>query len=63
MNLSIALCTYNGAVYLKEQLESIAAQTRPPDELVISDDQSTDDTLRLIEEFCGHRRFSGAPFS
>jgi glycosyltransferase involved in cell wall biosynthesis len=51
MNLSIALCTYNGAVYLKEQLESFAAQTRTPDELVISDDQSTDDTLKLIEEF------------
>jgi glycosyltransferase involved in cell wall biosynthesis len=51
MNLSIALATYNGTVYLKEQLESIAAQTRTPDELVISDDRSTDDTLRLIEEF------------
>ena len=51
MNLSIALCTYNGAAYLNEQLETIAAQTRTPDELVISDDQSTDDTLRLIEEF------------
>src|SRR5437773_11189037 len=51
MNLSIALGTYNGAAYLKEQLESFAAQTRTPDELVISDDQSTDDTLRLIEEF------------
>src|ERR1051325_4683641 len=51
MNLSIALATYNGAAFLKEQLESIAAQTRTPDELVISDDQSTDDTLRMIVEF------------
>lgn len=57
MNLSIALCTYNGAVYLKEQLESIAAQTRTPDELIISDDQSTDDTLRLIEEFAATAGF------
>jgi glycosyltransferase involved in cell wall biosynthesis len=57
MNLSIALCTYNGAVYLREQLESIAAQTRTPDELVISDDQSTDDTLRLIEEFAATAGF------
>ncbi|HEV2835287.1 MAG TPA: glycosyltransferase, partial [Pyrinomonadaceae bacterium] len=57
MNLSIALGTYNGAVYLKEQLESIAAQTRTPDELVISDDQSTDDTLRLIEEFAATAGF------
>lgn len=57
MNLSIALATYNGAVYLKEQLESFAAQTRTPDELVISDDQSTDDTLRLIEEFAATAGF------
>ena len=57
MNLSIALCTYNGAVYLKEQLESIVAQTRTPDELVISDDQSTDDTLRLSEEFAATASF------
>ena len=57
MNLSIALGTYNGAVYLKEQLESIAAQTRIPDELVISDDQSTDDTLGLIEEFAATAGF------
>jgi glycosyltransferase involved in cell wall biosynthesis len=57
MNLSIALCTYNGAVYLNEQLESIVAQTRTPDELVISDDQSTDDTLRLIEEFAAAAGF------
>jgi glycosyltransferase involved in cell wall biosynthesis len=57
MNLSIALATYNGAVYLKEQLESIAAQTRTPDELVISDDQSTDDTLKLIVEFAATAGF------
>jgi glycosyltransferase involved in cell wall biosynthesis len=57
MNLSIALCTYNGAVYLKEQLESLAAQTRPPDELVISDDHSTDDTPSLIEEFAATAGF------
>jgi len=57
MKLSIALATYNGTVYLKEQLESIAAQTRPPDELVISDDHSTDDTTRLIEEFAAHAGF------
>src|SRR3954469_465099 len=57
MNLSIAMGTYNGAVYLNEQLESIAAQTRTPDELVISDDQSTDDTLTLIEEFAATAGF------
>src|SRR6185503_21242379 len=57
MNLSIALGTYNGAVHLKEQLQSYATQTRTPDELVISDDQSTDDTTRLIEEFAAAAGF------
>lgn len=57
MNLSVAMGTYNGAAYLREQLESIASQTRTPDELVISDDQSTDDTLKLIEEFAGTAGF------
>lgn len=57
MNLSIALATYNGAVYLKQQLDSLAAQTRMPDELVISDDRSTDRTLEVIEEFAATAGF------
>lgn len=56
--LSIALCTYNGARFLREQLDSIAAQTRPPDELVICDDGSTDDTLTIAEQFA-----AAAPFA
>lgn len=49
--LSVALCTYNGAEYLQAQLDSIANQTRLPDELVICDDGSTDDTLALAHAF------------
>jgi glycosyltransferase involved in cell wall biosynthesis len=48
---SVAMCTYNGARYLGEQLESLAAQTRLPDELVLFDDGSVDDTVALIEKF------------
>jgi glycosyltransferase involved in cell wall biosynthesis len=48
---SVALCTYNGARFLDQQLASIAAQTRPPDELVVSDDASTDNTVELVEAF------------
>ncbi|MDY9927603.1 glycosyltransferase family 2 protein [Methanosarcina sp.] len=51
MLISIALCTYNGARYLEEQLESIANQTRLPDELVICDDQSQDNTLEIVKKF------------
>jgi glycosyltransferase involved in cell wall biosynthesis len=45
------MCTFNGAAYLPAQLASIAAQTRPPDELVICDDGSTDATHELLTEF------------
>src|SRR5205814_1057756 len=46
-----AMCTYNGGRYVGEQLDSIAAQTRRPDELIICDDRSTDETVRVVEEF------------
>lgn len=45
------MCTYNGAEFLPEQLESILAQSRPPDEIVICDDGSTDQTRDLLEKF------------
>jgi len=50
-SISIALATYNGSIYISEQLDSIALQTRLPDELVISDDASTDDTLDIVRDF------------
>src|ERR1700753_2011765 len=46
--VSIALCTYNGAVYLKEQLDSLIAQTYPNIEIVVVDDRSADDTWQLL---------------
>jgi glycosyltransferase involved in cell wall biosynthesis len=49
MSISVALCTHNGAAFLREQLASILAQTLLPDEIVISDDASTDSTLEIIE--------------
>ena len=52
MNISVAMAVYNGEKYILEQLESIITQTRTPDELVISDDRSSDGTLSLIEKFC-----------
>ncbi len=51
MKISVALCSYNGERYIREQLNSIAAQTRLPDELVICDDRSTDATTKIISEF------------
>ena len=50
MNFSVALCSYNGAKYIKEQIFSILEQTMPVDEIVICDDGSTDETLQIIEK-------------
>ena len=49
--ISIALCTYNGEAYLKEQLESLVSQTYQPIEIRIRDDQYTDGTAEIIREF------------
>jgi glycosyltransferase involved in cell wall biosynthesis len=49
--ISIAMATFNGANYLKEQLESIDSQIRKPDEIIICDDLSTDNTIKIIQEF------------
>ena len=50
-SVSIVLCTYNGAKYLSEQLESILAQTYPLHEIIIQDDNSTDETVNIIHEY------------
>lgn len=55
--ISIALCTFNGENYLKEQLDSISNQTRVPDELIVCDDASQDGTLSIIKEYAQHSKF------
>lgn len=57
MKVSVVIATYNGGKYLVGQLESIAGQTRPPDEIVITDDGSTDDTMAMAYIFA-----ESAPF-
>ncbi|HEY0725018.1 MAG TPA: glycosyltransferase, partial [Pyrinomonadaceae bacterium] len=51
MRISVAMCTYNGADFLPAQLESIAAQSRKPDQIVVCDDGSTDETRALLDRF------------
>ncbi|MGV8884441.1 MAG: glycosyltransferase family 2 protein [Microbacteriaceae bacterium] len=50
MRISAALCTHNGALYVVQQVESILAQTVQPDEIVLSDDASTDATVDLVRQ-------------
>ncbi len=49
--ISVALCTYNGAKYLPQQLGSLKKQHTLPTELIVSDDGSTDLTVEMVEEF------------
>lgn len=49
--MAIAMCTYNGAEYLTQQLESIANQTYLPRQLVVCDDCSQDETIDILEKF------------
>lgn len=48
--VSVALCTFNGERFVREQLESILRQSPPPAQLVVSDDGSTDGTLEIVRE-------------
>ncbi len=49
--VSIVLCTYQGGKYLREQLDSIIAQTYPLYEIIIQDDGSTDDTMDILNAY------------
>lgn len=51
MLVSIALATFNGEPYVRQQIESLLSQSRLPDEIIISDDGSVDATLSIIEEY------------
>lgn len=49
--ISIALATYNGSKYLEELLNSLLAQRMLPDEIIVVDDCSTDDTVDILKKF------------
>lgn len=48
LSCAVAMATYNGSRHIEAQLRSIAAQTRPPNQIVVSDDSSTDDTVLVV---------------
>jgi glycosyltransferase involved in cell wall biosynthesis len=51
--ISVALCTFNGERFIAEQVGSILSQTHLPQEIVVSDDGSTDGTVLLVEAALG----------
>ena len=55
--ISVAMCTCDGQRFVREQLESVAAQTTPPCELIVCDDASIDGTVAAVEEFARSSAF------
>jgi glycosyltransferase involved in cell wall biosynthesis len=49
--IAVVLATYNGARFIREQIESLLNQSRAPDRIIISDDGSTDGTLEIIDHY------------
>jgi len=57
ISISVAMATYNGQKFIREQLDSLVAQHHLPSELVITDDASSDKTVAIAEQFA-----TDAPF-
>ncbi len=53
--ISVCMATYNGEQYLREQIDSILAQLGSNDELIISDDNSTDSTRDIVKSYSDPR--------
>lgn len=51
VTISVLLCNYNDATYLPESLSAICTQSLPPNEVIVLDDGSTDNSLEIIERF------------
>jgi len=49
--ISVCIATYNGEKYIQDQLDSILIQLDKEDEIIISDDSSTDRTIEIIKAF------------
>ena len=49
--ISVCMTTYNGQKFKKKQLDSILCQLSESDEIIISDDGSTDDTIKIINSY------------
>ena len=60
-SISICIPTHNGSQHIEECLDSVLKQLVYPDEVIISDDNSTDNTLQLISEYKNIFHLSGIP--
>ena len=51
LRISVVMCTFNGARYLHQQMDSILRQTYPVEEVIVQDDGSSDETFSLLEHY------------
>ena len=58
MKIGVVLCTYNGERFLPDQLDSILAQERHPDEMLVQDDGSSDRTLAILDSYAAKAPFA-----
>ena len=53
--ISVCIATYNGEKYIKEQIDSVLCQIGSDDEVIVSDDGSKDNTIKIIEKYNDNR--------
>lgn len=53
--VSVCMALYNGSEFVEEQLQSILIQLSDADEIIISDDGSTDDSVKIVQGMDDHR--------
>jgi len=58
MKISVVMATYNGAKYLEQQIQSILNQTLKPEEFIVCDDGSTDETVIILEKYAQQGKLS-----
>lgn len=54
-SISVCMATYNGEKYVEEQIKSVLTQLDNSDEIIVSDDNSTDNTIEIIKSFNDQR--------
>jgi len=55
-NISVVLATCNGSKYITKQIDSILKQTLTPEEIIICDDNSTDETVLLLKPYLNNKK-------
>ena len=54
MNLSVSMITFQGAAYVKAQMDSILGQSIPVHEIIVCDDGSTDGTREILQDYAAN---------